>query len=284
MPPTAGAADPRPPAGRPPTGRLARALGALAERLAGRTGWALPAIASWFTALVGGLLAVGATALAAEVYDAVVEQDGVAGLDQPALREAIAWRTPTRDHVVTLLTDLGGPTWLPVLTVVVVALMVWRRRSWTPVLLMAIGTAGSLAMTSVGKAVIGRARPDHGLAVPPLETSPSFPSGHTLNTTVIVAVVCYLLLRHQHTRLLRWLTVVVGAVWAGVIGLTRVFLGHHWLTDVMAGWALGLAWAAVVVTAHRVYAATRASLPAGPTALTPAGSSSGPASTPRPPG
>jgi undecaprenyl-diphosphatase len=120
---------------------------------------------------------------------------------------------------------------------------------------------GSLAMTTTGKAFIGRARPPLSDAVPPYETSPSFPSGHTLNATVITAVLVYLLLRRLDAAWARTATVAVGAVFVVSMGLSRVFLGHHWLTDVVAGWALGLGWAAAVITAHRLFLTVRRAEP-----------------------
>ena len=66
------------------------------------------------TALVGGAAAVALTAVAAEVYDAVTEADGIAGLDQPVLDQAIAWRSPGLDHAITLYTDVGGPIGMPI--------------------------------------------------------------------------------------------------------------------------------------------------------------------------
>ena len=93
--------------------------------------------------------------------------------------------------------------------------------------------------------------------MPPYESSPSFPSGHALNSTVIAGVVVYLVLRRLSSTFARVLTVTAGLAWAVSIGLSRVFLGHHWLTDVMFGWLVGLAWLSVVITAHRLYVTVR---------------------------
>ena len=103
------------------------------------------------------------------------------------LDQAIAWRSPGVNHAVTLFTDLGGPVVMPIVAAVLTLLMTWRWRSRTPLVLMVIATIGSLAMTTTGKALIGRRRPPLSEAVPPYEMSPSFPSGHTLNATVITA-------------------------------------------------------------------------------------------------
>jgi undecaprenyl-diphosphatase len=234
------------------------------RRTVGVARWGAANVVLVVTAIVGGVLAVGLTAGAAEVYDAVTESDGIAGLDQPVLDQAIAWRSPGLDHAVTLYTDLGGPIGMPVVAVALTILMVWRWRSRTPVVLMVIAAVGSLAMTTTGKAVIGRARPPLSQAVPPYETSPSFPSGHTLNATVIAAVVVYLVLRRLDSARARVATVLGGAVFVLTMGLSRVFLGHHWLTDVVAGWALGLGWATAVVTAHRLHLTVRRHEPPDP--------------------
>lgn len=225
--------------------------------VAGLSRWAAAHLVLAATALVGGAAAVGLTAGAAEVYDAVTESDGVAGLDQPVLDRAIALRNPGLDAWVTRFTDLGGPVGLPVLATALTLLLVLTWRSRTPLVLMAIAAAGSLAMTATGKALIGRVRPPHAEAVPPFESSPSFPSGHTLNTTVLTAVLVYLVLRRLSSARARAGAVVVGAAFAAAMGLSRVFLGHHWLTDVVAGWLLGLGWAAAVITAHRLFLTVR---------------------------
>ncbi len=121
------------------------------------------------------------------------------------------------------------------------------------VVLLVAASAGSLAMTVAGKDLIGRARPPLADAVPPYEHSPSFPSGHTLNATVIVGTIVYLLLLRQSRTVTRVWTIVVGTLFVLSVGASRVFLGHHWLTDVLAAFALGAGWLALVVTAHRLY-------------------------------
>lgn len=214
--------------------------------------WSLANLALVITVVVGGGVVLGATTLAAEVYDEVVDSEGLAALDQPVLDAAVASRTTTSEQLVTGFTDLGGTVGMPVIALVVVAVLAARRRSWLPVVLMAIGAAGSVLITVLGKDLAGRARPPVLLAVPPLETSPSFPSGHTLNATVVLGISAYLVMlgrRHVRSRLVVGSLVVVFVV---AMGLSRVWLGHHWLTDVIAGWLVGLAWLGTVVTAHRV--------------------------------
>lgn len=229
----------------------------------------------WALTLAAGLVVTALlTALAAGVYDAVVEQDGVTGLDQPALALAMAHRSAGLDTAVTAYTDVGGPVGMPVLaasTAVVLALVL---RRWTPLTLVVTTMLGSLALTVAGKASVGRARPPLADAVPPYEHSFSFPSGHTLNATAFAGVVAYVLLRRLHAAWARRLTVVVAVLFPLTIGLSRIFLGHHWFTDVLAAWALGLAWLGVVITGHRLYLTLRrrhhASAGAGATGTTPA--------------
>ena len=70
---------------------------------------------------------------------------------------------------------------------------------------------------------------------------------------VIAGIVAYLLVLRQHRKRTRALTVILAVLFAVTMGLSRVFLGHHWLTDVLVAWTLGIAWLAVVITAHRLF-------------------------------
>jgi undecaprenyl-diphosphatase len=207
---------------------------------------------SLLTAAAGAVLLTLLVATLDETYEAVQEGNGLARVDQPMLDWMIAHRSPALEAVVTFFTNFGGTPVLPVLITVVVVGMAWWWRSWTPIALMAVAAAGSVAMTEAGKDLAGRARPPRSLAVAPYETSPSFPSGHTLNSTVVAMILAYLVLLHVESRVGRIVTVTVLVLYALAMGLSRVYLGHHWFTDVVAGFIAGTAWAIVVIAAHRL--------------------------------
>jgi undecaprenyl-diphosphatase len=206
------------------------------------------------TTIVGLACAAALTAASAKIYDAVTERDGVSGLDQPVLDAMIDLRRPWLNTVVRWYTDLGSALVLPVIAAIGAGVLVWLWRSWTPALILLISGAGSLTMSKVGKAVVDRERPDQALAVPPFETSPAFPSGHTLNTTVIFVMIAYLLACRLLSLRARATAIAVAVVLSLLMGLTRVYLGAHWLTDVLVGWTLAAAWVLVLITAHRLAA------------------------------
>jgi len=243
------------------------ALGRLGARLAVGAGrWLAPHQVLALTLVVGLLVTSALAALAGGVYDAVVEADGVAGLDQPALDAAIGARSSTLNTVVTAYTDVGGPVGMPLLAAGTAIILSWAWRRWTPLVLVVATMLGSLALTVAGKAAVGRTRPPLAEAVPPYEHSASFPSGHSLNSVAFAGIVAYLLVRRLHRAWARVLTVALAVAFAATMGLSRVYLGHHWLTDVLVAWALGLAWVSVVVTSHRLFLtahrrAARAPLP-----------------------
>jgi undecaprenyl-diphosphatase len=205
-------------------------------------------------ALALGFVVCGAfAALAAQVYDAVSEADGIAVLDQPALNAALSLRTPALTGVVARFTELGGTVGMTVIATVAAVLLSLRRRSLEPALVAAVTAVGSVGLTVVGKSVVARSRPPFIDAVPPFESSFSFPSGHSLNSMALVGVLTYLALRQLARWWSRLLVVAVGSLFVVAIGLSRVYLGHHWLTDVLGAWMIALAWLTVVLTAHHLY-------------------------------
>ena len=197
-------------------------------------GWLAPHQVLAAILAVGLIVVALLVVAAAAVYDAVTESDGVAGLDQPVLRFAETLRSPLTNTLVGTYTLLGGAVLLPVLVTAAAIGMAVRWRRWTPIVLTtATATAaGSLTLTGVGKAVVGRARPSFINAVPPYEVSASFPSGHSLNSAALAIVMAYLLLRGERSNRTRLLTVALAAAFTAGIGLKPGLPRRALLTDV----------------------------------------------------
>lgn len=215
--------------------------------------WVVPYAALWITMLIGGVVVVALALTSAEVYDNVVDDAGLASLDKPTLGFMQQLRSPGLDAFVTGFTNIGGGIGMPILASILTAWLIWVSRTWRPLILIGGAAAVSITATTVGKKLIGRARPDFADAVPPYETSPSFPSGHTLNTTVVIGLVVYLACLQVRRTIARVGLITAGAIFILAMGMSRVFLGHHWMTDVIFGWALGLGWVGIVILAHRLF-------------------------------
>ena len=166
----------------------------------------------------------------------MVDDAGLANLDKPALAFMEQLRSPGLDAFVTGFTNIGGGIGMPILASILTAVLICTSRTWRPLILIGGAAAVSVTATSLGKKLIGRTRPDHADAVPPYENSPSFPSGHTLNTTVVIALVVYLACLQIKRTSARIALIAAGVIFIVAMGLSRVFLGHHWMTDVIVGW------------------------------------------------
>ncbi|QOV40103.1 phosphatase PAP2 family protein [Streptomyces ferrugineus] len=157
-------------------------------------------------------------------------------------------------HAFRILTDWVWDPWtMRILTVAVAIWLVWRRAArWTAVwLLAACGLATAIQQTL--KALVDRPRP---VWPDPVDSAhyAAFPSGHAMTATVVCGLLLWLLHRHGAQRAVWRTAVAVAVVSVAGVGLTRVWLGVHWATDVVGGWLLG---ALVVVLAVGVHARRR---------------------------
>lgn len=153
----------------------------------------------------------------------------------------LGWFTEHRSDWVTgpaiAVTDAGGPVGTVVLAVVIGAVLSWRARSPIPALIL-IGTVGAAALVStVTKTVVGRSRPPIASQVL-LETDHSFPSGHATGAMALFMTAA-LLLGYAWSPARRALLLVTAAAVAVVVSVTRLYLGEHWLSDVIGGMLLG---------------------------------------------
>lgn len=145
------------------------------------------------------------------------------------------------EEIARDLTALGGVTVLTIVTLVSFGAAVFSGRTKLGCAALAAVVAGSVA-SSLLKAGYARPRPDlveHGTWV----YSSSFPSGHSMMSAVVYLTLAILMARIQSRHRIRVFIVGVAILLTVLVGVSRVYLGVHWPTDVIAGWFLGAAWA-----------------------------------------
>lgn len=149
---------------------------------------------------------------------------------------------PGLDAVFLVVTRAGYELGvIPAQGVLVLGLVLWKRRRQALFVLVACG--GSLLLNQAIKHLVGRERPALWLSIAP-ETSYSFPSGHAMAAATLAAT-CVLLAWREHGHW-RWVALGLAVVSAIAIGVSRLYLGVHWPSDVLAGWLAGVAWVLAV--------------------------------------
>lgn len=145
------------------------------------------------------------------------------------------------EEVARDITGLGGVGILTLITLASAGFLVLQRKRHTAVyLLLAVGS-GNL-MSNLLKYLIDRPRPDLVPHAQQVYTS-SFPSGHSMLAAVTYLTLGALLAGTQPNRRLKAYLLLIAALVTLLVGLSRVYLGVHWPTDVLAGWTAGAAWA-----------------------------------------
>jgi undecaprenyl-diphosphatase len=216
------------------------------------TGWGLPhAQALWTVvglwlglAFVIALLAFFAfLQLAAEV-----SSGATTGVDEAIMRWVDAHSSAGLDGYARSVTQLGS--WI-VMTVMalLVSVFLWIHGERRALALLWIGLAGVLLMDQTLKEFFARARPQVFEWRTYRPSSYAFPSGHTLNATVGYTMFAFLVARLEKSKVLRAVTFSVAALLIALVACSRVYLGVHFPTDVLAGMLMGFAWAMACVFA-----------------------------------
>jgi undecaprenyl-diphosphatase len=202
-------------------------------------------------ALITIVLAIGFIALAGNVLEGDTQH-----FDERLLA---AFRNPDNPERPI------GPRWLPGtamditalgsaavlgLAVAAVAGFLLLQGSWRSALFVVIASSGGWLLNSVLKEVFGRARPE---VVPHLREvmTLSFPSGHAMTSAAVYLTLGALLMRIAKRPLTKFYCMSAAMLVTALVGASRVYLGVHYPTDVLAGWLLGLSWALFCWLAER---------------------------------
>jgi len=239
-------------------GRVAR----FASTGFGRVGaWLRHRVGVEATALLALLLGLGLAMLvglgSTVLLEDVLEGEGLAEFDEPAARWLAANREPWLTSSLLVLTRMGDPARQTLWMVLVCIVAAYCSRSFVPAVVGAAGGGGIGLVILTAKRLVGRDRPNAPSAVISVDGF-SFPSGHAAGAAAVGTVCAWMLCRWVVHR---WAAQV--AVWAAtitvimLIGFSRAYLGVHYLTDVLAGWLVGTAWAGAVIVVASWWSSVR---------------------------
>jgi membrane-associated phospholipid phosphatase len=162
--------------------------------------------------------------------------------DRTVLLRLNHFASPTLDHIMIGITTAGDVITVLTITLALLGLLAYRKK-WQAFAQVAFGMLGAVLLNLVLKLVFERDRP-HLWTWIIHESSYSFPSGHAMLTGALSFSIILLAWRTKW----RWWVVTVGVVYMVLIGLSRMYLGVHYPTDILAGWCVSLAWVLAVAT------------------------------------
>jgi undecaprenyl-diphosphatase len=232
----------------------------------------LRVVARWLSVDAAAALALlsGAALVAllaagfAELLDNVIEGEVIDYVDAPVSEWVAGQRDLWLTETMKVLTHLGDVGTLAVAVVVLSAWVGWRARSWLPAVLAVSGLLGVAVVMVAAKVAVGRSRPPSLIAVI-VEDGFSFPSGHSTGSFALAVLGAWMIgrwvLNGWAARVALWATALA---LAALVGLSRIYLGVHYLSDVLAGAFLGAAWAGAVMLVGAWWEASRRSPQAAP--------------------
>lgn len=167
----------------------------------------------------------------------VWENEGGFPWDVPILLAIRQTANPFLDQFAIAATHLGV-FWGVFPLSVLLSWFLLKRRCWRSLAYLVITLLGSIVLNRAAKTLLRRVRPQLWVSPAP-EFDYGFPSGHAMSSMVFVTV---LVILSWHTRW-RWPVIVGGTLFVLLIGWTRLYLGVHYPSDILAGWAASIAWA-----------------------------------------
>jgi len=196
--------------------------------------------------VVGGLVSLGCLVGFWELAEDFAYSPVIVRLDALASAVVHSLRDPYLTQVMKAITATGGTLFVTVVTLVL-AIVLWVRGRRADAGFIAAAVAGGAILSTLAKGNFGRMRPPADAALISLPESFSFPSGHSMASLCLGTALAYLALRSEMRPGTKVLAVTACALYALAVGVSRVYLGVHWPSDVLASWLLGGAWLALVI-------------------------------------
>ncbi len=165
-----------------------------------------------------------------------IQSEFISGFENWTYSEIVEHMSPTLTRVLKIITHLGDPISVIVICLILLALPHFRK---TYSLLISINVILQVFINYSLKLLFARERPDILQLV--TEKSYSFPSGHAMINMGLYLMLSICIYKTVKSKKLKYVFICILMIFPIIIGLTRVYLGVHYITDILAGWSLGIA-------------------------------------------
>jgi membrane-associated phospholipid phosphatase len=201
--------------------------------------------------VLGGIAAIGAGYLFVELAEATRLTTSVVYRVDQAIH---TWFGHERQTAMTILldtaTNIGGSVGLGVIVTVVAAILFSRKERASAIFVVV--TVGTGALLNLGlKMIFARVRPDLASAIS-VAQGYSFPSGHAMGSFITFGALAYIVLRQSWPWGAKSACLAIAMTMVVLVGLSRVYLGVHWASDIAGGWSAGTVWLVSAVTAFEI--------------------------------
>jgi membrane-associated phospholipid phosphatase len=201
--------------------------------------------------VLGGIAAISAGYLFEELAEAVgLTTSAVYRVDQSIHNWFGHERQPAMTVLLDTATNIGGSIGLGAIVTVVAAILFARKERASAIFVVV--TAGTGEILNLGlKMIFARARPDLTSAISVARWY-SFPSGHAMGSFIIFGALAYIVLRQPWPWGAKSAGLAIAMTMVVLVGLSRVYLGVHWASDIAGGWSAGTVWLASTVAAFEI--------------------------------
>lgn len=201
-----------------------------------------PALLLSIEIVLGIVLTFSSLILFLKIRSEVLEKEFV-DFDMQILKTVYTYRTPLLNEIMIFITNFGG-MWMIALWVGIIIFLLIKRHTREAITLGFIFSMAGIINTLI-KLLIHRPRPFfHPLVI---ENDYSFPSGHAMNSFVFYMALVYLVYHFTKNKKITIIAMIIACILVLLIGISRVYLGVHYPTDVIAGYVAGLLWLVSVV-------------------------------------
>jgi undecaprenyl-diphosphatase len=200
---------------------------------------------------VGGLAAFGAGLLFVDLAEQFRLTTSLVYRYDQAIH---TWIGHERQNAVTILlrtaTTLGGSTGMAAIVLIVAAILLVRKERASAIFVVVTAIGGGILNTGL-KMIFARARPDVASAIAVARWY-SFPSGHAMISFITCGALSYIALRQHWPWIVKSAALAVALTVVVLVGVSRVYLGVHWASDIAGGWSAGIVWLAAAVVAFEM--------------------------------